>query len=73
MAATKKTAKAKKNVADIKTPDELKAALRVSQNELLDAKRSHASRELANTERLKELRVQIARIKTSLRNLEEKA
>jgi ribosomal protein L29 len=65
--ATKKSPKTKLSVvADLKTPDELRAALITAQSELIDTKRSHAARELANTARLKELRVQIARIQTRL-------
>lgn len=76
MAKIKKTIAAKNDIAAMKTSDELRAALLTAQNELVDAKRSHASRELANTRRLKELRVHIARIHTALNsfdNTEEKA
>ncbi len=76
MAKIKKTTAAKNDIAAMKTSDELHAALLTAQNELVDAKRSHASRELANTQRLKELRVHIARIHTALNsfdNTEEKA
>ncbi len=57
------------------TVDEMKAALLVAQNDLVEAKRSHASRELVNTARITELRRTIARIHTALRaaQSEEKA
>lgn len=76
MAAKKTTKTADKAVSEMKTADEMKTALLVAQTELVEAKRSHASRELANTGRLKELRVHIARINTALNNpakSEEKA
>lgn len=72
--ATKKTVK--KATSTQKTVDELKADLLVAQNDLVEARRSHASRELANTTRLRDLRVQIAQIKTTLVQIaksEEKA
>ncbi len=68
MAAKKTTKTADKAVSKMKTTDEMKTALLVAQTELVEAKRSHASRELANTGRLKELRVHIARINTALNN-----
>ncbi len=72
MAKTKKTTNAKNEIAAMKTTDELSSALLATQSELVEAKRSHASRELSNTQRLKELRVKIARIKTA-HNSAEKA
>lgn len=75
--ATKKSPQSKQLVvSELKTSDELRAALVAAQSELIDTKRSHAARELANTARLKELRVQIARIQTRLSSpdlLKEKA
>lgn len=59
--AQKKSAK-----APVKNLDELAASITKLQAELAEAKRSHASRELANTRRLKELRQAIARHKTAL-------
>lgn len=64
--ATKKTVKKAEKSLVQKTTDELKADLLVAQNNLVEAKRSHAARELANTARIKELRVEVARIKTAL-------
>ena len=64
--ATKKEVKKVQKPLTEKTTDELKADLIVAQTDLVAAKRSHAARELANTARIKELRVTIARIKTAL-------
>lgn len=75
MAATKKTTAKKKtalsqaSISSMKNNEELQTALLTAQSELVEAKRSHAARELANTRRLKELRIQIARIKTALNKL----
>lgn len=62
-----KSLKTKASIASMKTTDELQAGLVAAQIELAEVKRSHAARELANTQRPRELRVQIARIKTALR------
>lgn len=64
--ATKKKAPTKPTSLQSKSVDELKSLLVVAHNDLVEAKRSHASRELTNTTRLKELRVEIARINTAL-------
>lgn len=64
--ATKKKVQTKPTSLSEKSVDELKSMLVVAQNDLIEAKRSHASRELANTARLKELRAGIARINTAL-------
>lgn len=72
--STKKTTK--KVVVDLskKTISELASELVTTQTDLVEAKRSHAARELVSTARITELRKQIARIKTamSLRAKEEK-
>jgi ribosomal protein L29 len=63
-------------LSDLHTVDELQAALVSTHSELVETKRSHAARELANTARLKELRVRVARLQTRLNspvNQEEKA
>ena len=65
-ATKKKSLNTKAGIAYMKTTDELKAGLLAAQIELTEVKRSHAARELANTQRPRELRVQIARIKTAL-------
>lgn len=71
--ATKKASAKKAAVTDMKNIDELRSGLLTAQSELVEAKRSHAARELANTEKLKELRVQIARIKTALNSATKEA
>ncbi len=74
--ATTKTNKKASEAVTIKTNDELSSELIAAQTELVEVKRSHATRELANTQRIKELRRQIARLKTALvqaANKEEKA
>jgi ribosomal protein L29 len=63
---TKKNIADKTAVSDMKTVDELQAALVAAEGELIEAKQSHAARELANTESLKKLRIRIAQIKTIL-------
>lgn len=63
MARTKGTKAAEKT---LKPNDELSTELVVTRSELAEARRSHVSGELTNTNRLKELRRQIARINTSL-------
>jgi ribosomal protein L29 len=60
---TKKTA-AKKVDLTKKTTAELASELITTQTDLVEAKRSHATRELVSTVRIKELRRHIARIKT---------
>ena len=70
-AGIKRTLKTNKRIADMKTADELQAGLLAARLELVEVKRSHAARELANTQRPRELRVQIARINTALRNLQK--
>ncbi len=64
-ATTKKTTK--KTVVDLtkKTTSELASLLVTAQTDLIEAKRSHAARELVSTARITELRKQIARIKTA--------
>ncbi len=68
MATTKTTKKTAKKVVDLtkKTVAELHSELITTQTDLVDAKRSHAARELVSTVRIKELRRQVARIKTAL-------
>lgn len=62
----KVTKKTTKKAVDLtkKTAAELASELITVQTDLVDAKRSHAARELVSTVRIKELRRQIARIKT---------
>lgn len=64
----KTTKKTLKKVVDFskKTADELASELVSSQNDLVEARRSHAARELVSTARIRQLRKQIARIKTAL-------
>ncbi len=72
--AAKKTAKCTVlNVAAMKGKDELLAALTATQAELAETRRSLAQKELTNTHRLKELRQQIARLKTRLNQEETEA
>jgi ribosomal protein L29 len=73
MAATKKITAKKAASIDMKNADELKAGILAAQSDLVEARQSHASRELANTERLKELRVLIAQLKTALNKLTKEA
>jgi ribosomal protein L29 len=51
---------------------ELTTKLVTLSSDLAEAHRSHAARELANTNRLRELRKDIARVNTALNNTEEK-
>jgi ribosomal protein L29 len=69
------TQKQPKKATVKKAVEEMKAELLVTQNDLVEAKRSHASRELVNTARITELRRTIARLKTAVRaaQSEEKA
>jgi large subunit ribosomal protein L29 len=53
--------------------EELTVKLVTLNSDLAEAYRSHAARELANTQRLRELRKDIARVNTALNNTEEKA
>lgn len=74
MAAKKKiTTKKAALTVDLNNIDAVNAGILAAQSDLVETKRSHASRELANTERLKELRVQIARLKTALTKLTKEA
>lgn len=73
MAKAKVTKKTTKKEVDLtkKTIAELNAELITTQTDLVDAKRSHAARELVSTVRIKELRRQIARIKTAISHREK--
>ncbi|MDO8336290.1 MAG: 50S ribosomal protein L29 [Candidatus Saccharibacteria bacterium] len=62
---TKKTTKKEVDLSK-KTVAELNAELITTQTDLVEAKRSHAARELVSTVRIKDLRRQVARIKTVL-------
>lgn len=64
---TKKTTK-KSAPVDLtkKTVAELQSELVTTQTDLVETKRSHAARELVSTVRIKELRRQVARIKTAI-------
>lgn len=62
---TKKTTKVNVDLTK-KTVAELNADLITTQTDLVEAKRSHAARELVSTVRIKDLRRQVARIKTVL-------
>lgn len=62
---TKKTTKKEVDLTK-KTVAELNAELITTQTDLVEAKRSHAARELVSTVRIKDLRRQVARIKTVL-------
>ncbi|MEK7620816.1 MAG: 50S ribosomal protein L29 [Patescibacteria group bacterium] len=62
---TKKTTKKEVDLTK-KTIAELNAELITTQTDLVEAKRSHAARELVSTVRIKDLRRQVARIKTVL-------
>ena len=67
MAETKKSVKA----AVVKTIDDLKKELAEKQNDLLQAKRSHAAGELVNPKALRSLRKEIARLLTQINNTKE--
>ena len=67
MAEAKKTIKA----AVVKTIDDLKKELAEKQNDLLQAKRSHAAGELVNPKALRSLRKEIARLLTQINNTKE--
>lgn len=67
MAEAKKTVKA----AVVKTIDDLKKELAEKQNDLLQAKRSHAAGELVNPKALRSLRKEIARLLTQINNTKE--
>ena len=62
---TKKTTKKEVDLTK-KTIAELNAELITTQTDLVESKRSHAARELVSTVRIKDLRRQVARIKTVL-------
>lgn len=64
MPAAKKTTA--KKAETVKTPAELEIELATKQAELLTSKQSHSSGELTNPRVLRELRREIARIKTAL-------
>ena len=67
MAEAKKSVKA----AVVKTIDDLKKELAEKQNDLLQAKRSHAAGELVNPKALRSLRKEIARLLTQINNTKE--
>lgn len=67
MTETKKSVKA----AVVKTIDDLKKELAEKQNDLLQAKRSHAAGELVNPKALRSLRKEIARLLTQINNTKE--
>ena len=67
MAEAKKTVKA----AVVKTIDDLKKELAEKRNDLLQAKRSHATGELVNPKALRSLRKEIARLLTQINNTKE--
>lgn len=67
MADKKKTTKkAQKLDAAKLSADELRTKLITLESDLTEAHKSHAARELTNTNRLRELRKEIARINTAL-------
>jgi ribosomal protein L29 len=66
MADKKKTKKAQKLDITKLGVDELRTKLITLESDLTEAHKSHAARELANTNRLRELRKDIARINTAL-------
>ena len=68
MADTKKTT-AKKAV-EVKTVEQLREELAVKQQDMLEAKRSHAAGELVNPRVLTHTRKEIARINTAIRAAE---
>ena len=69
--ATKATKKTVKKVVDLskKTAAELQTELITTQTDLVEARRSHAARELVSTARITELKKHIARIKTAMTQL----
>lgn len=71
MAVKKKTVKESFKNMSAKTSDELRVELVSTQTDLVEARRSHASRELSNTAHIKELRKRIARINTALGQAKE--
>ena len=66
MADKKKTKKAQQLDISQLGVDELRTKLITLESDLTEAHKSHAARELANTNRLRELRKDIARINTAL-------
>lgn len=73
MALKKKELPKKAPNIDMTNIDAINAGILAAQSELVESRRSHAARELANTGRLKELRVHIARLKTTLTKLTKEA
>lgn len=71
MAVKKKTIKDSFKKMVSKTGDELQAELISTQTDLVEARRSHAGRELSNTARIQELKKHIARINTALGQAKE--
>ncbi len=65
---TKKTTTKAPSKKDFKTQtlEQLQSELISMQTDLVDAKRSHAARELVSTVRIKDLRRTVARIKTAI-------
>lgn len=70
MATTKKTVKAVKKAAIVKSVDEMKAELLTKKNDLVDAKRGHKAGELANPRVITSTRKEIARFHTAIRAAE---
>ena len=65
---TKKTPKkSAKKTPEVKTPAQLKEELLAKRKALLEAKRSHAAKELANPRVITTTRKEIARLLTALR------
>lgn len=68
--ADKKTTKAVKKAEEVKTIEQLQAALATQIADQLEAKRGHAAGELANPRVLTATRKEIARLHTAIRAAE---
>jgi ribosomal protein L29 len=68
--ADKKTTKAVKKAAEVKTIDQLRIDLAAKQKDLMEAKRGHRMGELINPRVVTSTRKEIARIHTAIRAAE---
>ena len=67
MAEAKKTTKKVVKATEVKAPEQLKKDLLAKQADLLESRKSHASRELVNPKILRTTRKEIARLHTAIR------
>lgn len=70
MAEKKTTKKPTKDAEEVKTIDQLRTDLATKQQDLLEAKRSHAAGELVNPRVITATRKEIARLHTAIRAAE---